>query len=225
MCQETRTVKYRGELFTYTAHYYLCEASGERFTSTASDTDDMEQESALRNLKRMTGTKAKDDYEAFFFLGWGYFQVYNYPEAQQALTTAYNLMPKTEMAGTQMYSKLLYMLGVCYAQSNLPQGLEYFMALKDIAPYNTWPEYYANYAMLAYRLKLYNDAIIWFKLAHRADKTQPQPYFNIAVIYDTIYRNPKLARSYYVESLGNYQKQGNTLYVKKIVGRLKTLGK
>ena len=43
LCQETRTVKYRGELFTYTAHYYLCEASGESFTSTASDTDDMEQ--------------------------------------------------------------------------------------------------------------------------------------------------------------------------------------
>jgi len=42
-CQETRTANYRGETFTYTAHYYLCEDSGERFTTTASDTEDMEQ--------------------------------------------------------------------------------------------------------------------------------------------------------------------------------------
>ena len=43
LCQEKRTAKYRGELFTYTAHYYRCEESGERFTTTSSDTEDMEQ--------------------------------------------------------------------------------------------------------------------------------------------------------------------------------------
>ncbi len=36
-------MNYRGESYTYTAHYYLCEDSGERFTTTASDTADMEQ--------------------------------------------------------------------------------------------------------------------------------------------------------------------------------------
>ena len=43
LCQEMKTAKYRGEIFTYTAHYYYCEASGERFTTTSSDTEDMEQ--------------------------------------------------------------------------------------------------------------------------------------------------------------------------------------
>lgn len=43
LCQETRTAKYRGESFTYMAHYYRCEESGERFTTTSSDTEDMEQ--------------------------------------------------------------------------------------------------------------------------------------------------------------------------------------
>ncbi len=42
-CKETRIANYRGESFTYTAHYYLCEDSGERFTSTESDTEDIEQ--------------------------------------------------------------------------------------------------------------------------------------------------------------------------------------
>ena len=42
-CQETRTANYRGESFTYTAHYYLCEDSGQRFTTTESDTEDMKQ--------------------------------------------------------------------------------------------------------------------------------------------------------------------------------------
>lgn len=42
-CKETRTATYRGETFTYTAHYYLCKDSGECFTTTASNTEDMEQ--------------------------------------------------------------------------------------------------------------------------------------------------------------------------------------
>ena len=43
MCQEAKTAVYRGEKFPYTAHFYRCEDSGERFTTTAMDSEDMEQ--------------------------------------------------------------------------------------------------------------------------------------------------------------------------------------
>jgi DNA-binding transcriptional regulator YiaG len=43
VCQETRTVNYRGETYSYTACFYLCEDSGEHFTTTAFDTEAMEQ--------------------------------------------------------------------------------------------------------------------------------------------------------------------------------------
>ena len=43
ICQENRSLTYRGETFEYTAHYYLCEDSGERFTTTESDTRDLEE--------------------------------------------------------------------------------------------------------------------------------------------------------------------------------------
>ena len=41
LCWETKTLNYRGESFTITTHYYQCEDSGERFTTTNSDKDDL----------------------------------------------------------------------------------------------------------------------------------------------------------------------------------------
>ena len=43
VCQETRTANYRGESYSYTVCYYLCEDSGERFTTTAFDMEAMDQ--------------------------------------------------------------------------------------------------------------------------------------------------------------------------------------
>lgn len=61
-CQETRTANYRGETFTYTAHYYLCEETGERFTTTASDTEDMEQ--VYRQYRQRHGIPSPDEIKA-----------------------------------------------------------------------------------------------------------------------------------------------------------------
>ena len=44
------------------------------------DSEDAERQSALQNLKRMVKNKAKEDYQAYFFLGWAYFQMYSYSE-------------------------------------------------------------------------------------------------------------------------------------------------
>ena len=62
VCQETRTANYRGELYTYTAHYYLCDDSGEHFTTTASDTEDMEQ--VYRQYRERHGIPSPDDIKA-----------------------------------------------------------------------------------------------------------------------------------------------------------------
>ena len=64
------------------------------------DAEESERQSALQNLKRMVKNKAKEDYQAYFFLGWAYFQMYNYSEAQEYLTEAYKLMPKESMANS-----------------------------------------------------------------------------------------------------------------------------
>lgn len=61
-CQETRTANYRGETFTYTAHYYLCEETGERFTTTASDTEDIEQ--VYRQYRQRHGIPSPDEIKA-----------------------------------------------------------------------------------------------------------------------------------------------------------------
>lgn len=61
-CQETRTANYRGETFTYTAHYYLCEETGERFTTTASDTEDIEQ--VYRQYRLRHGIPSPDEIKA-----------------------------------------------------------------------------------------------------------------------------------------------------------------
>ena len=131
------------------------------------DSEDAERQSALQNLKRMVKNKAKEDYQAYFFLGWAYFQMYSYSEAQEYLTEAYKLMPKENMANSKTYHNLLYMIGICCAHNNLPQGLEYLRPLEKISPFREWPEYYMNYAMLAYRLKRYNEAISWFGKAQK----------------------------------------------------------
>lgn len=62
VCQETRTANYRGELYNYTAHYYLCDDSGEHFTTTASDTEDMEQ--VYRQYRERHGIPSPDDIKA-----------------------------------------------------------------------------------------------------------------------------------------------------------------
>ena len=187
------------------------------------DSEDAERQSALQNLKRMVKNKAKEDYQAYFFLGWAYFQMYNYSEAQEYLTEAYKLMPKENMANSKTYHNLLYMIGICCAHNNLPQGLEYLRPLEKISPFREWPEYYMNYAMLAYRLKRYNEAISWFGKAQKLDPAQPQPYLNIAVIYDTNYGATKYAKLWYTNALVQYQRQGNTLFAKKIQARLSAL--
>jgi tetratricopeptide (TPR) repeat protein len=187
------------------------------------DAEESERQSALQNLKRMVKSKAKEDYQAYFFLGWAFFQMYNHQAAQENLTEAYRLMPKEGMADSRTYHSLLYMIGLCCLQNNLPQGLEYLRPLEGISPYKEWPEYYMNYAMLAYRLKRYNEAIVWFNKAQRLDPTLPQPYLNIAIIYDTNYGATKYAKLWYTNALVHYQKQGNTLYSKKIQARLSAL--
>ena len=58
-CQETRTAKYRGETFTYTAHFYRCEESGECFTTTASDAEDMEQ--VFRQYRQKYGIPSPEE--------------------------------------------------------------------------------------------------------------------------------------------------------------------
>lgn len=187
------------------------------------DANDQERQSALQNLKRMINTKSKEDYQAYYFLGWAYFQMYNYTNAQQNLAEAYRLMPKENMTNSRTYYNLLYMIGICCAQNNLPAGLEYLKPLEKISPFNEWPEYYMDYAMLAYRLKRYSEAITWFKKAQVLAPDQPQPYLNIAVIYDTNFGTPKYAKLWYANALARYQKQGNTLFSKKIQARLGTL--
>ena len=189
------------------------------------DAEESERQSALQNLKRMVKNKAKEDYQAYFFLGWAYFQMYNYSEAQEYLTEAYKLMPKESMANSSTYHNLLYMIGICCAHNNLQQGLEYLRPLEKISPFNEWPEYYMNYAMLAYRLRRYNEAINWFRKAQKLDPSQPQPYLNIAVIYDTNYGATKYAKQWYANTLFRYQQQGNTLYAKKIQARLGALAR
>ena len=62
VCQETRTANYRGERYNYTAHYYLCDDSGERFTTTASDMEDMEQ--VYRQYRERHGIPSPEDIKA-----------------------------------------------------------------------------------------------------------------------------------------------------------------
>lgn len=62
VCQETRIVNYRGERYNYTALYYLCEDSGERFTTTASDTEAMEQ--VYRQYRERHGIPSPEEIKA-----------------------------------------------------------------------------------------------------------------------------------------------------------------
>jgi tetratricopeptide (TPR) repeat protein len=187
------------------------------------ESGEKERTSAINNMKRAATSAGKNDFELHFLLGWAYLQNARFDDARQTLEYAQTIIPKELVPASTEYARLIYMLGICYAEHNLPKGLEYLKLLEKIPPYNTSQEYYATYARLAYKLKLYHDAIIWYKKAQAADKTQPHPYLNIAVIYDTIYQNPNQARLFYINALARFQQLDDSYYAKKIQNRLMTM--
>ena len=182
------------------------------------------QDVALQNLKRMINTKLKDDYEAYYFMGWALFQLNNYLVAHENLKKAYNMMPpEKKTTENRTYANLLYMLGLCCVHSNLKEGHEYLAPLEHVKPFNELPEYYASYAQLYYQLQRYGDAIKWFYKAYKVDESVPQPCLNIAVIYDTIFQDTNQARRFYLPALNKYQNLRDSLYEGRIIDRLRAI--
>ncbi|MCR4574748.1 MAG: hypothetical protein K5787_13400 [Lentisphaeria bacterium] len=188
--------------------------------------DTKAKEIAMQNLKRMLNTKLKDDYEAYYFMGWALFQIDNNIVAFENLKKANEMMPSEKKTlDNRTYANLLYMLGLCCVQNNLAEGREYLAQLEHVKPFSDLPEYYANYAMLSYQLRRYGDANSWFYKAYKIDDLVPQPCLNMAVIYDVIYGNLDQAREYYIRALRRYQIQHDSLYEGRINDRLRAIVK
>lgn len=167
-------------------------------------TDRGARSKAIFNLNRATNL-SPSRHDVWYVYGWVLYENARYDDAIKALEKADALLMGLTSPGASdqaLLASVRFLIGRCCMHNNLPKGMSYLQALRLQEPYRRWPELYNTMAILSLKQGLYSNALGWFSEGLRLDPNNAGLLRNIAVVHDIYLANPRLARVFYVRSLG-----------------------
>jgi tetratricopeptide (TPR) repeat protein len=144
-----------------------------------------------------TVAAAPDSFVAQYFHGWVLWRLGAYGDAIAPLRNALRLKKGYE----EQVPDAMVLLSRCCLEQNLPEGATYLQGLRIYRGFAEEPEVYNCLGMLHVKQGEYEQALRKFQEALRLKPENPVILQNIAVLYDTYFRDPKQAMVYYRESL------------------------
>jgi Flp pilus assembly protein TadD len=169
-----------------------------------------------------TAAAAPQSFVAQYFHGWVLWRLKAYGDAIGPLRNALYLKDGYE----EQVPDALVLLARCCMKQNLEDGFRYLQALRVHRGYGQEPEVYNCLGMLYTAQGQHDRALANFQQALRLDPENPVILQNIAVLYDTYFRDPKQAMVYYRESLAQrIERRDSSTNQAKIRDRLRQLAR